>query len=130
MTSTYALPVSLEDNQRFDSTSLTLDQISWTHLKKAGIVSNVTSDLLPLTVADIGCGNGLITLYLLDKVDKIYAIDYLQTQLDETKKRVEQWIINNSGKPKANVEYICLDITKKITILQESIDLVFYEICI
>jgi ubiquinone/menaquinone biosynthesis C-methylase UbiE len=116
--STYALPVSLQDNERFRSTTVNLNQISWSHLE----VVTLKSDFV---VADIGCGDGEIVIYLLDKVYKIYAIDLSQEKLDKVKENVETWILNNLDKKVATVEYLCLDVTKNTIIPHNSLDLVF-----
>lgn len=115
---TYAIPISSLDNISFNSISRTLDDISISHLEKAGLQPN-------FIVADIGCGDGTIVIKLLTRVKKIYAIDISQKKLDETKENVDMWINNNPNIRLASVEYLCIDITKEIHVLKNMVDIVF-----
>lgn len=116
--STYAFPVSSQDNERFGSTTVNLNCISWSHLRETVLDVH-------FVVADIGCGDGEIIIYLLDKVYKIYAIDLSQEKLGKVKENVHTWILNNPNKRVATLEYLCIDITKDTTIPHDSLDLVF-----
>lgn len=109
----YQLPVGENDDARLSYQSKTLEQVTHKHLADAGINSNSI-------VADIGCGNGEVVCYLLDKVAKIYAIDCSQEQLDLTKSKVDK-IVNKL----AEVEYVLMDIRLNSNLLLEVADVAF-----
>jgi ubiquinone/menaquinone biosynthesis C-methylase UbiE len=104
LTMSYVLPVGADDDKRLAIQSETLHGVTWTHLDRAGLKNNYV-------VADIGCGNGDITCYLLTKASIIYAIDMYDEQLEITKKNVEKYINDNKIKDCATVHYIKADIT-------------------
>lgn len=101
---TYALPVGADDDKRLKIQSETLHGVTWPHLDRAGLKNDYV-------VADIGCGNGDITCYLLTRASIIYAIDMYDEQLEITKKNVEQYVNDNKIKDCATVYYIKADIT-------------------
>jgi ubiquinone/menaquinone biosynthesis C-methylase UbiE len=117
----YPLPVGAQDNERLKFQSMTLDQVSHPHLDNAGLSSCET-------VADVGCGNGMMILHFLTKenIKTIYAIDSSQEQLNQTKINVDKWFEENQDKKlRCVVEYVQMDITKEVTQLQNTMDLVF-----
>ena len=97
--SSYIHLVGKADDNRLSLQNKILWKIICQHLTSSGINNNSI-------IADIGCGNGDITCYLLDKVKKIYAIDNSDKQLELTKEKVDAIRNENS----AAVEYIKMDI--------------------
>ena len=111
------LDICKSDDARLSFQNKTLEQVSYKHIMDSGVNSESV-------VANIGCGNGDIVCFLLDKVRKIYAIDASEEQLDLTKTKVDAIINSNSGKL-ADVEYIRVDIRNNNNLLLGKLDMVF-----
>jgi SAM-dependent methyltransferase len=113
----YQSPTGKDDDKR-----LIFESETYKHIEDSGINSESV-------VVDIGCGNGEIVCYLLDKVKKIYAIDFSQDQLDLTKSKVDAFVdtfTDTDVKPRlASVRYICADIRNNSNMLLGEIDIVF-----
>ena len=69
------------------------------HLKNAGLKEGAV-------VMDIGCGNGVMTCFMAEKVGPsghVYAVDMSQDQLDLTKRRAEEFGLTNISFIKADI---------------------------
>lgn len=124
--STYLLPTGKSDDERLTIQSKTLEQITYDHINRAGLTKENV-------VADVGCGNGEVTLWLLGKVAKIYSIDISDEQLQLTKQKVELAQSSDESKSSTAVIYVKLDITNNDQILNQSdmigkIDLIFMRL--
>lgn len=74
-----------------------------------------------MTVYDIGCGSGEMTIYLAQSVGEtgcVYAVDASQEQLQLTKERIESLKLNN-------VRYILADIQTPSSWISEKADIVY-----
>lgn len=116
------LPFNKYDVNRLKKQSQELERITLPH---------ILPNLKPtMTVADVGCGNGDMVLYLLDKVTTIYAIDQDQGLLDVTKANVEEFM-EKQGLKFANVIYILWNVTEpdlNNCINVKSLDLIFVRL--
>ena len=60
-------------------------------------------------VADLGCGTGVFTTELLLRGASVIAVDYVETALTATKKRVIEML----PEKQSNIEYLFLDVMEK-----------------
>lgn len=106
--STYPLPTDHNEAKRLAYQSNTLDQVTWPHIDSIDLTQNAT-------VADIGCGNGMVILHLLENenIGTIWAIDSSMEQLNHARKNVNEWKNKNSNKKCAEVIFAQWDITKE-----------------
>jgi SAM-dependent methyltransferase len=74
------------------------------------VVSFIDKNIRPgMKVIDLGCGTGIFTTELLLRGAHVLAIDFAETALAATKKRVVEMLPEKQN----NVEYLLLDITEK-----------------
>lgn len=117
--STYMCPFG-SDSPRLTLQSNVLAKHTQEHLQKAGIHPEAI-------IADVGCGNGMISCYLLDKVKTIYAVDASTEQLEIAKQNIERTITDNNIQNPAKIVYIQADVTKNLE-LPEAVDFVFIRL--
>ena len=63
-----------------------------------------------MTVADIGCGTGVLTVELLRRGARVVALDYALTALDLTRRLVEECAPERAG----DVQYVHADVTETV----------------
>jgi predicted TPR repeat methyltransferase len=62
-----------------------------------------------MRVVDLGCGTGVFTTELLLRGASVIAVDYVETALVATRKRIAEMMPEKQG----NVEYVLLDVMEK-----------------
>lgn len=77
------------------------------HRKTADFIKrNVTPDM---KVIDLGCGTGIFATEILLRGAHVLAVDYVESALSATKRRVEEMLPDS----KHNIEYLLLDIMEE-----------------
>lgn len=111
---TYTLATGLAGSERLVLQDKILSPKSYEHLDKAGIKEG-------MVVFEIGCGNGMMTSYIANKVGSkglVYAIDISQAQLALAKERIKTEGFNN-------VTFVLADINQENTLPLGMADIVY-----
>lgn len=73
-------------------------------------VNYIEANVRPhMKVVDLGCGTGIFTTEILLKGANVLAVDYVESALSGTKRRVDEMLPDS----KHNVEYLLLDIMEE-----------------
>ncbi|MGE3318035.1 MAG: class I SAM-dependent methyltransferase [Candidatus Berkiella sp.] len=111
---TYTLATGTLGSERLALQDKVLSAQSYLHLEKAGLSEG-------MVVYEIGCGNGMMTTYIANKVGAnghVYALDISQAQIDLAKERIQAQVLSN-------VTFVLADINHENTLPLGKADIVY-----